>query len=336
MQRLDAISAERLVALEDVQRLADGRAAAGRRAHAPHVEAPVVDARGRALDRAIGGEVALLHQAGPPDVVGGRRDRRVLRGVRDRTRQRAAVERVRPEAGEVLVRPRQVGVAQGRADVARRAVGVEVDRGRRRDVVEVVHVALGLVEERLVDDEALAGDPGPGLERLAQRLVAVAVERELPASHGAGDAGGKAAEARVVERQRHAVDHERVGPHRRGRGLAAVDRRDLPVLGADDHEPAAADARRERLGHAQHAGRRDRRIDRVAALAQHVDRGLRGQQVDRRRGPTAADRGRDLLRRRRGRMALPVPLPVLVALRLVRARRRGRHGGQRQRGGKDG
>ena len=47
----------------------------------------------------------------------------------------------------------------------------------------------------------------------------------------------------------------------------------------DDHE-AAADAARERLDDAEHAGRCDRRVDRVAAAAEDLDRGLGRELVD--------------------------------------------------------
>ncbi len=41
-----------------------------------------------------------------------------------------------------------------------------------------------------------------------------------------------------------------------------------------DEEPAAADARALRLDHAEHQHRRDRRVGRAAALAQHFGPGL--------------------------------------------------------------
>ena len=51
MERLLAVQAGEVEALEDVQRLADGRAAARGRPHAVDVEAAVSDVRGRPLDR---------------------------------------------------------------------------------------------------------------------------------------------------------------------------------------------------------------------------------------------------------------------------------------------
>ena len=303
VQRLRAVGAQGRVALEDVQRLADGRAAAGRRAHAPDVQALVVDLGRRALGRAVAGDVGLGDQAASPVVVGSRRGRRALRGVGDRLGDRAAVEALRAVARDPLVRARHVRVAQGRADVLRRAVGIEVDRRGRRDVVEEVDVRRGLVEERLVDLKAAAGDVDARFQRLAQRLGAVALERVLPRRHRARHARGQPAPARVGERQRRTVLEERVRTHRRSRGLAPVDRRHLAVTRADDHEPAAADAGRERLGDAEHARRGDGGVDGVAALAQHVDRGVGGEDVDRGGRALRADRGRLLDRRLTGSTA---------------------------------
>ena len=217
------------VALEDVQRLADGRAAARGRAHAVHVEPAVADARRRALGRRVGVQVAHRHEPGPPGVVGGRRHDRVLHGLDERVRDRTAVEALRPEVRDPRVRAREVGVAEDGADVVRRAVRVEVERGGRGDVVEPVDVGLRLVEERLVDDEAVARDPDRRRERVRERDRAVPLERLVPRLDGAGHADGEAAVARVVEGKRRAVLPEGVGAHRGRCGLAAVDRGHLAV-----------------------------------------------------------------------------------------------------------
>ena len=84
-----------------------------------------------------------------------------------------------------------------------------------------------------------------------------------------------------------------VGVHRLRRALAMVERRDPLLRGVvGDHEAAAADAAGERLGDAEHGRRRDRRVGRVAAAAQRVDRGLRREPVDGRGGAAVAGRGR--------------------------------------------
>ena len=292
VQRPRAVGRRERQALEDVQRLADGRAAARRRAHAPHVKALVADARRVAPHRVVLAQVALGHQPRPPEVVGVRGDRRVLGGSRDRAGDRAGVERALAEAGDQLVGAREVGVAQRGADVARRAVGIEVDRRRRRHVVEEVDVGLRLAEERLVDDEAAAGDVDRRLQELVEPFRAVAVERLVPLRDRAGHAGRQAAPASVGEGERRAVLDERLRMHCVRRLLAPVDRGHVALRRADHHEAAAADAGRERLGYAEHSGRGDGGVDGVAPVPQGVDRRLGGERVDGSRRAAAANGGR--------------------------------------------
>jgi hypothetical protein len=85
-----------------------------------------------------------------------------------------------------------------------------------------------------------------------------------------------------------------------------VDGGDLPVpRPVDHHEAAATDAAGERLGDPEHGRRGHRGVDRVAAPAQHADRGLGGEGVDGGGGAAVAGRGvrpgrRAGHRRRRG------------------------------------
>jgi hypothetical protein len=234
-----------------------------------------------------------IHDARAPDVVRRGGDRRLADGVEDRGRDGPAIEAPRPDARDALERAREVGVAERRADVARGAVGVEVQRRRRGRVVEPVDVLLRLADERLVDDEPLAGDPDRGPQRLRERERAVAAQRRRPPAHGAGNADRQAAVARRVERQRRAVLDEGAGVHRLRRALAVVVGAHAPPAGVvGDHEAAAADAARERLGDAEHGRRRDGGVGRVVAAAKRPDRLARRQAVDRRGGAAAAGRGR--------------------------------------------
>ena len=294
MQRAGAVRSEAPVALEHVQRLADRCAAARRRTHAPDVEA-AVGAPGRlALDRPVAAKVALGHQARPPDVVGVGGGRRALRGAGDGPGQRAAVEGPRSLAPDQAIGPGEVGVSERAALVARRAVGVQVDRLGRGNVIEVVDVGLGLRDERPVDGEAVARHPDAGPQGAPQRPGSIAAKRLIPARDGARHAGGETAVARVAEAERRAVLDERVRLHRAGRLLARVDRGDPALRRADDHEAATPDAARVRLGHAEHRRRGDRRVDGVAASLQRVDRSAGAVQVDGGRRATGAD-GRRLL-----------------------------------------
>ena len=239
-------------------------------------------------------------------MVGGRRERRVVGGVLDRLADRAAVERaVDAVAPEQLVGLREVRVLDRRADVARRAVGVEIDRRRRRDVVEVRRVRRRLVEEGLVDREALARDVGAIGDGLAQRVGAVAAQDVLPQRRGAGHADAQAAVA--VDRELRvgrwcAVDEERVRLDGLRRGLTRVQRRDLAGAAvADRHEAAATDAAAVRLDDAEHARGRDRRVEGVAAPGEDVGRGPRRERIDARRRSAGSRRRRLLLLRPGGR-----------------------------------
>ena len=77
-----------------------------------------------------------------------------------------------------------------------------------------------------------------------------------------------------------------------------VDRRDLAACGADDHEPAAAEAARERLDDAEHGRSDDRGVDGVRPVTQRLDGRLRGEQVDRGGRASGPLGGRCLLRLR--------------------------------------
>ena len=71
--------------------------------------------------------------------------------------------------------------------------------------------ALGLRDERLVDDVAVARDADRRRERLRERQRPVLLERLLPGLDGAGHTDREAAVARLDEGQRRTVLPERVG-----------------------------------------------------------------------------------------------------------------------------
>ena len=149
-----------VIALEDVERLADRRAAARRRPHPPDVEAAVADA-GRLAPRVPRSAPISCSVISPgrqtwfaSAAIGGS-----PRRGGDRSGDRAVVEAAGAAPGDPLVGPRHVAVAQPRADVTRGAVRVEVDAGGGRHVVEEVDVRRRLVEEGLVDREAPAARP---------------------------------------------------------------------------------------------------------------------------------------------------------------------------------
>src|SRR5262249_38471933 len=113
--------------------------------------------------------------------------------------------------------------------------------------------------------EAGAGDVDAVLERLPEAVRAVVLEDVLPQRGRAGDAGAQAAVAVDRElrvRRRLAVDEERVRLHLRGRGLAAVERRDpAGAAAAARYEPPPAGPPVVRLDAAEPPRARDRGVE---------------------------------------------------------------------------
>jgi hypothetical protein len=66
------------------------------------------------------------------------------------------------------------------------------------------------------------------------------------------------------------VANEHVARGAGGCGFASVDGEDLPVGGADEDETSAADARVVPVHDAERQRRRDRGVDGIAAVAQHL------------------------------------------------------------------
>ena len=162
VQRARPVGAEVGIALEDVERLADRRAAARRRAHAPDVEAAVANVGGPALEGVVGGDVASW-SAGPgrqawsaSGAIGGRRAASTIAGRGRRVEARALRRR---RSGGRCGRGRGCAARRRRRAACRRRRG----RARRRgDVVEPGDVLLGLRHERVVDGEAAPATLMPG------------------------------------------------------------------------------------------------------------------------------------------------------------------------------
>ena len=274
--------------------------------HAVDVEPAVVDVGRLAERRRVGGEVAPASSCrGAPGsrAVGVGAQRRMLDGLRtmsraDRARGRSApgpcgrsARRCAARSGLRWTSPTAGGLAAG--------VRYSVPAGG--EVVEVAALSLTCWLKVLSTTKPSRAICVAGPQQRLQRAGAVALERGLPRADGPGDADAEPADARLGE-----VEGRLGGSGRRTRPAVmpagAVSRESIVSTRwcagvVDDHEAAAADAARERLDHAEHAGRRDRGVDGVAAGAEGVDRRLGGERVDRRGGAAAADRGRG---RRRG------------------------------------
>jgi hypothetical protein len=128
--------------------------------------------------------------------------------------------------------------------------------------------------------------------------------------------------------ERPSVLVEELGRRRRRRRLAPVIARDLAGPRVEHHhEGPAAEARRLRLDQTQNRLHRHRRIDRRAALAQHLQPGLDRQRIGRRdERPARHWRDGSRLRRRSGTARRP---RQALAARAPRQRhRRGNDGGR--------
>jgi hypothetical protein len=165
VERQRAIGRRHFKAFEDVERLADRRAAARRRPHPVNVEAAVGDMRGRTPQRLVVGEVARRHHARPDREARIRvwRDRRMIDRLHKRGADRATVENPGSAAGDQLVGVGEVRVADDRPDRGRLALRRQVEAAARGEDPQARHVLLGLVVVGLVDDEALTREHDPGL-----------------------------------------------------------------------------------------------------------------------------------------------------------------------------
>ena len=161
--------------------------------------------------------------------------------------------------------------------------------------------------------EARFRQPDRRLEQRGPGQSAPFAMRELQRPQHAGRADRAPADLRRLERQRLARGiEEQVRGRARRRGLAAVVRRDVARARVErDDERPTPDARRLRLHEGQHHLRRNRGVDRAAALGEHRDPRLHRERVRRRDHVVRRDdkglrrpsrrplRGRCELRRRR-------------------------------------
>ena len=135
----------------------------------------------------------------------------------------------------------------------------------------------------LVHRKAVLGAADRGEEQFVEALRAVGLEQQLPAGDGARD--GDAVRRSIVwwSGARGPDRVERSGGRRPAR---AVDGDDLAAAGRSvEAEAIAAEPRRLRLDDREHGAGRHSGVDGVAAGAQHLDRGQRGDRHGGRRHP---------------------------------------------------
>ena len=166
---------------------------------------------------------------------------------------------------------REVALDQAVAGLKRRAVGAQEDSRRFWVAFEARCERLEYVGVVAAEDEAVARQRDRRRHDPGEAHRAVFLERGVEAENRArGCDGAPAVEARAVDRGAGAVEIHRLGRRRR-RGFAKVDehvalrRREM-----GDEEPAAAKVAAARIGHRLGEADRDRRVDRIAALAQNV------------------------------------------------------------------
>ena len=158
--------------------------------------------------------------------------------------------------------------------------------GRRMIVGQVEDAACGAAQQAFAglcpvmgdprgDDEAALGVADGGLQELVQPLAAVGREQPRPGIDRArhGHAMGVGVEIG------HALLPQALEARRGRRPAGAVEGDDAAARRRQQHEAVAADAGHRRLDHALHGDGRDRGVDRVAAGAQHVERGQRRRRM---------------------------------------------------------
>ncbi len=256
--------------LEHAEHLRHGDAARRRRRHAAHRVRAVVVADRLAQLGSIGRDVGRGEEA---------RIRRVAFDFRlDVARDAARVKDLGAAGGQFAQGARQFGILQHVPDGPRLAVRRIEVRARRRVVAEVPVPGQEAVQAR-ADGEALFRQADRRLEQRLPRQLAVLAVRERQHAQHARRARRPAAHDALGTRHRRAVRMlEQMLVRLRRRRLAAVER--LHLLAVVIHqERAAADARRLRLDEREHQLRRDGRVDRRAALLQHLVARLDGQRI---------------------------------------------------------
>ena len=267
-----------------------GAAGRGRR-HREDRKAAIGSRDRLALDGAVMGEVVHRH---PPA--------RRLHRVDDLSRHRAGIEPRRALRGDRFQSGGEIVEGDVVADLRRASVRLEVDAGCGRMLRQDGRGRRQRIGEVVVHRQPLAGERDRGRDKLGEGELARAVfaPGELEARHRARHADSQARPARL-ERIGFTVGvEEHVLGRRRRRRLAIVDGDRLAEIGAvDQHEAAAADIAGARQGDREREADRHRRIDRIAAEAEHVPADPGGGRLlrdhhavpcgDRKRGRRASD-----------------------------------------------
>ena len=247
----------------------------GRRRRVGQDRAPaVVHGRRLARHRRVGLEVAASQQPAEPVDVLEHRVGDVAAVERRRRPRRRGARSCRRARRRGTRRPRTSGAAAGREPL-RGDLGEVEDRAQ-----QLGDVALDRVER----------DPGARVPRgrrgeLRQRDAAPALVRLGDPRRAAVGAARRGADVEdligVAERhvQRRQLAGPTVGSAEPGRGDEEVQQRRLLAAAGDEHVATGAGTGEQWLGRPRGQHRRERRVDGVPAVGQHVGPGLRGQRM---------------------------------------------------------
>lgn len=210
VQVLDLARLREVRPLQDVERLANGRATGGGGRDGVDAETAVRGPGGRLEPRAVGREILVgqLSRAGVPART--RVHGRLVHGVDDVLAQIPVVDRAYALLGQLLVGAGEIGVLEGGADRRQLPAGQE-QLGRVGEVAEPGLVRGRLRAEGVVGGEAVAGDSLGGLEDRTETSAPPGVERGLPGGGRARRADAQTAADGVGEGERLAVLDEEVG-----------------------------------------------------------------------------------------------------------------------------
>ncbi|MGY4225634.1 hypothetical protein ACVMIH_002995 [Bradyrhizobium sp. USDA 4503] len=280
-----------LEAVEDTHDL-ECRETLRRRAQPEQLAAAIADAQRR-----------LVARAAACQIVGGQRRADLLQSGRNARGELSFVEITPAICRQHLQRFREFRLDQRLADFRHPAGGHEdaLDVGPVLQVLRF-HVLPEALRRR--DREALAGVFDRALEQRRPALLsgpglAAEIERLVPDVDGRGRG----------QRRPRPPDRDRAAVVRQVEcSLTCTGQRPhISLAVADHHEAVAAEAAEMRIGHAQRGTDGDDRLDRIAALAQHLEPCLRGKFVRARHHASLRSRqrariveGPERSRRRRG------------------------------------
>ena len=197
----------------------------------------------------------------------------------------SAIERVTAVRGNLPICPREIAVAEDRAE-----------RGREPSRQERLRRLWIAAKERRLVVPLFAGNLGHGKSFVGERRRRLEHARERHASEALEEKGPPCDSTRHSDGMDAALRHasgipalEKLRRQPRGRPSAGVHAVQLPGLLAHDRKQIAADAAHHRADDTHHRVGGNSRVDGMAALREHLGAGLRCQRVFRGDDATRGD-----------------------------------------------